>query len=269
MPNVKLNKLAASMLVAAIMAGAQSVKKTTIDASPSPQVTLLPFDAAVFPAFKEVFDSRTAGLAAASVVVSNATDKAIIGISIQWTLTDAAGVESVYSNRTHSFLVASGRPLALPHGRLLAGPQTFVSEAVLPHPDGGIIAPLPNDQTVARFTTASKIRIEVDSIIFQDGEVIGPDHLGLVDAIRDRSDAARAIVKRVEEAQAKGNDPAQALRSLVASPVMKGDHVARFELGFANSLLHARHPERDLEALKEIPTPPLFFRKESGPIWQQ
>jgi hypothetical protein len=253
------------MLLAA-MAEAQFVQKTSINASPSSQVTLLPFDAAVFPAFKEVFDPRTASLAAASVVVSSLTEKAIIGIGVQWMLTDAAGHESVYSNRTHSFLVTSGRPLALPHGRLLVGPQTFVSEAVLRNPSGGIIAPLPNDQTVTRFTKASNIRIEVDSIIFQDGEVIGPDRLGLVDAIRNRADAARAIVKQVEEAQAKGNDPAEALRSLVAAPILKGDQVARFELGLANSLLRAQHPERDLGALREIPTPPLFFRKESGPI---
>jgi hypothetical protein len=256
------------LLTTAIGLGAQAVPKLHIGNSPSTGVMLTPFSPSEFPVFKDVFDRKSAGLEPASFVVSNETDRAIIGIGVRWTLTDSAGRESSYSNRTHSFLMPSGRPLALPHGRLLAGPETFVSADVLQNPNGGVIGLIPNDQTVARFDNASEIRVVVGSIIFQDGEVVGPDQLGLVDVIRNRREAVVEVIKQVEDALAKGKDPAGVLRQIVSTPIRRSDRVAKLEFNFANELLRARHFDSHLQYLRGIPAPPLFFRKDGGPIWR-
>jgi hypothetical protein len=254
------------LLISAVVLGAQVVPKLEIGKSPSSAVVIAPFDPSVFPVFKDVFDPRIASLRAAALVVTNESNKAIIGISITWTLTDLAGRKSAYSNRTHSFLVPSSRPLALPHGHLLVAPETFVSEDVLLHPQGGVIGLMASDRTVARFSDVSAIRAEVDSIIFQDGEVVGPDQLGLVEAIQNRRDAAEKIVRWVEQSQDKGKDPAELLRQVVSSAIARGDKVANLQVMFADELLRARNFNSHLRYLKGIPVPPAFYRKDGGPL---
>lgn len=259
------------LLAASIGLEAQAVRKLDIKTSPTPEVSLAPFDPSAFPAFKGVFDHRTAALAPASFVVSNGSGRTIIGIGIKWRIVDSAGHEMTYTNRTHSFLVPSLRPLALAHGRLLASPQTFVNEDVLLHPVGGVMAFQPTDATINQFSGAVAINAEVDSIIFEDGEVAGPDDLGLVKAIRNRRDAAVEVVKQVEDAQAQGKDPREVLRTIGTNPSPDDWPVARVERQFASELLHLLHTQQfdfHLQTLKGIPAPPLFYRKDTGPIWR-
>jgi hypothetical protein len=247
---------------------AQAMPELNIKSSPSPVVTLTPFSPSQFPVFKDVYDPRSTNLGRASFVVSNGADKAIIGIGVKWTLTDSAGRESTYSNRSHSFQVRGGRPLALPRGQLLAGPETFVPEAILLHPEGGVIGVVPDDRIIARFSGAAEIAAEVDCIIFQDGEVVGPDQLGLVNMIRDRREASQEVLKRVEQARAKGQDPTEVLHQILTTPILGGDSAARLELVFARELLHARHLDAHIEYMQSIPAPPLFYRKDVGPLWR-
>jgi hypothetical protein len=251
--------------------GAQVMPKLYIKSSPSPDVTLTPFSPSLYPVFNEVFDRFDRGIAAlapASFVVSNGSGKAIIGIGVKWRLVDSAGRESTYDEGTHSFLVMSQRPLAPAHGRLLAAPRTFVSEDLLLHPEKGVVAVLPGDAFIARFSAAVTIHAEVDSIVFQDGEVVGPDDLGLVKSIRDRRDAAAEIVKQVESAQAEGKDASEALRTVATRPPFGDPGVARFERKLASELLDTRQFDSRLQYLKGIPAPPLFYRKDTGPIWR-
>jgi hypothetical protein len=251
--------------------GAQVMPKLYIKNSPSPDVTLTPFSPSVFPVFKDVFDFHDraiAALAPASFVVSNGSGKAIIGIGVKWRLVDSAGRETTYTEATHSFLKRSLRPLTLAHGRLLAAPLTYVSEDHLLHPEKGVMAVLPGDAFIARFSGAATIHAEVDSIIFQDGEVAGPDDLGLVKSIRDRRDAAAEIVKQVESAQAQGKDANEALRTLATRMPVGDPGVARFERKLSAELLHEREFDFQLQYLKGIPAPPLFYRKDTGPIWR-
>jgi hypothetical protein len=67
------------LLTTAIGLGAQAVPKLHIGNSPSTGVMLTPFSPSEFPVFKDVFDRKSAGLEPASFVVSNETDRAIIG----------------------------------------------------------------------------------------------------------------------------------------------------------------------------------------------
>lgn len=248
--------------------GAQAMPKLNIKGSPSPEVSLTPFSPSEFPVFKDVFDQKSASLMRASFVVSNGSDRSIIGIGVTWTLTDSAGRESTFSNRSHSFQVRGGRPLALPRGHLLAGPETFVPEAILLHPEGGVIGVIPNDRTVSKFAGATEVRVEVDCIIFQDSEVVGPDRLGLVNMIQDRREASQEVLKRVEQARAKGQDPTEVLRQILSTPIQKGEPVSQLEATFARELLSARRLDSHLQYMQSIPAPPLFFRREVGPLWR-
>lgn len=242
---------------------AQVLPKIHFADSPVPGISFAAFNTAQFPVFNPIFSLSTehAQVQPASFVVSNQTDRAIIGIAFLWKITDTSGGWSPYTLVTHSFLSTTPLPVVLPKGLLLVTPGSFFPESVMLQ-SGGIIGSAPSEKIIDQFNGATDINIQVDCIIFADGEVVGPDLLHLPADIQARKAGADAIVKEVHAAQSKGQDPIAVLRQLRARPNPAEDRVARHVSQFAGELLTTRHFAETLKFVESIKNAPIFFKKD-------
>jgi hypothetical protein len=108
--------------------------------------------------------------------------------------------------------------------------------------------------------TASKITITVDCVIFEDGEVVGPNNSHLDLEIQSRRIAAGKLAQQVRNVQAAGGDPTSMLKQLAATS-SDSDFVILWTSILANRLLRAPVLNTQLAALENMPALPNFFTK--------
>lgn len=233
--------------------------------SPEGRVSLTRFRPDQFPAFGEIFDLSPGHLRVRSVsfVLSNQTDKAIIGVAFRWILSDRTGSWVPYTLRTHSFLSPNPLPLAPPGKRLLVTPGSFFPEGVVSG-QGGIVGSVPSEKVIRLFDGASDVNVEIDSIIFEDGEVVGPDQLHLARDIRARKSAALLVLKQVRAAESRNESASEVLQRLRAGPIT--DEAGRQASQLAGELIRARSLSQGLKSLENIQVLPLLFRRDGNPL---
>ena len=228
------------------------------------QVVLTPYESlSEFGDFAAVFDALDKTIQPTAFVVVNNSEKAIVGIALVWTSTAKQSNKHTMTSLTHSYLSARGAPLVIAHGRVFVAPDVFVPDAVMKG-GGGLIGMLPTQQTLERFGSSSVISVEVDSIVFADGEVVGPNQLGLTTSIIVRSKAAELVVGSLRSAQRRGEDTAPVLDRLSRPLPGVDDSVSRQAVRLAIQLQNSRHFVAELRYLEETPTPPKFYRTDGS-----
>ena len=131
----------------------------------------------------------------------------------------------------------------------------------------GRVGMMPPDRPHAALEAAYHVTINVDTVIFDDGLVLGPDKTGLVDSINARAIAIGRVLETVRRATAEGQDITAALRGLMPPPgtnfaVMPPDPITNWIIVYTGELV--RFPERRdrrVQELRQLPTPPTFFHK--------
>src|SRR5262249_27038470 len=129
------------------------------------------------------------------LVVTNKGKRAIIGLATKWYVTDKGGNVRVRPFRSHSFLAPGFEPLANANERIIVLPGMFIQERKLQ--SVGIIVSSPAQSTITLFSGAESVNIQIDSIIFDDGEVVGPNTLHLNAEIRAAKDASDIVARHV------------------------------------------------------------------------
>ncbi len=280
-------------LTGILQSEAQTVPKLFMGASPSSEITLEKCSAAGVPGLARVFDivPRVSDLQSSCFIVSNQSERTIIGIGVQWTIVDSSGKKINRPFKTHSYLAQNFAPLAAPHQRLIVMPAMFIQEPEL-QSNSGLIVSSPGRQFISLFSNAAQVHAEIDSIIFGDGEVAGPNALRLHAEIQARKDAADVVVRHVHASAAvflrsSGQMPSEppafaqhvhefvkqidgqlspdhpiagALHQL--SEPSANDLVTERAGRFAQDLLHTRHFRGVFELIQSIPSPPVFYRKD-------
>ena len=137
---------------------AQDMPQLHLKESPSPEVTLTPFSEGQFPAFGFIFTQARTGLQSAAFVVSNQSDRAVIGIAVRWTVVTQDGSKVHFWSSTHMYLShPPSSPVAPAGARLLVAPDTFVPESLVTS-GGGLsgspqaVGPFRNSPPLHRFT---------------------------------------------------------------------------------------------------------------------
>lgn len=106
--------------------------------------------------------------------------------------------------------------------------------------------------------TLTQVRITIDSVIFADGRIWGPDTKQYYKNVSARYWAIRSVVDELATAKAAGQDiqiPAEKIR---AETEGKGDEPSRLRNSYANSIRHSPNPEGTLKAFSEQPPLPEF-----------
>lgn len=242
---------------------AQEMVNLHIDPSPTSRIEIAPYDSNNALTFARVFGEfpAIAPFQPFSVVILNKANNDVVAVGLKWTIKDADGKEHEYPSYTYIYLSPRSASLARPGKKLLAAPNVFISESTAQA--SGMIGLVPDKRTMEPWSHASEVGVKIDCIIFADGEIVGPDTIGVAQDIQDRKIAAAIVAKRVRESRSQGKDLRQALLDLdTESTSAWGTRARRYQRHFARSLLQTRYVDAVLNSLEKIPNPPKFYRKD-------
>jgi hypothetical protein len=118
------------------------------------------------------------------------------------------------------------------------------------------------------FERAQGVAVMVDTIIFEDGRVLGPDEAHLVDYINSIAGAVKALVLNLRDAMSAGRNVDDILTNIVSTKRtrsvddLRDDPGGFWTLREATLLLRLPLDQRmqRLNALERVPAPPAFYR---------
>jgi hypothetical protein len=257
--------------------------------SPSEHVVVTKYEDSVFPKFQQLFEvppehSRLKFLAldpaesSTALVIENRSGNAITAFCYRWIRADSSGKQRPHKFTSDSYMVDVYRPVMPAGARVLLTQSGIVNEQIIDHFEagGGCIG----GGTRARMSPEPEIvalTFQIDFILFEDGEISGPDPNRYAISLQCRKKAAEFVAQQVRLADAEGRDVTPVLLALVKIPHFgslhheQGDRLVQWTQHYAKHYLDTvkRHPstgvnwrEAALRHLENRPELPRFFRRD-------
>jgi len=250
------------VLTSVIVASAQRIPmKVQLPTSPTTEVavkSILPED---FPAIDK---TAFANVHPASFVLKNLSNRAIVAIAVEWSYTAQDGHEGRGFAKSNSLSTNTGA-VVQPYERLFVGPKVFLPESLAFAPHIGSPFEALDGRSAHWAATASQITAKIDVVIFEDGELVGPDQSQLGVEIQSQKMAADQIASKVRYAQSQGQDPTPMLKQIAEAPMESTtDFIGLWSGLYAHQLLSAQGSnnfDARLTAMEKTPTPLKIFRK--------
>lgn len=271
----------------AIVAQVKAGPAVTIDpATQSGSVLLTPLDTQAENLFAKTFQiPRYGEYRPYALLLTNSSGQAIVALTIRWTIT-AGERTGVYDARTDNFglafVGASGssvqfplpmpgqprqqhpvRPIGSSHSsaegvvaangeRVLVTPGLFMRESwAKKHDRPGAASGLPEAVRSATAITAS-----IDTVILEDGTVLGPDASHTIDTLKATKASIVALLDAVRTAEQNGQDSAATLREVAnARPTRDGGGPSPQERMLARVLMGWTDWKTRLEKMADIQLP--------------
>lgn len=256
--------------------------------SPSSQVAITLFEGILFTKFKLVFEPQPEGSPLRyfardpleiplSLVLENRSEKAITGLSYRWRKLDGSGKTHNHTASSDSYFVDVFRPVAAPGSRHLIGPSGSLDEAMLDHAQaGGSFVGVKTGGAMRPLPEIVEVTFEIDLIVFEDGEIAGPDPDKFAVLLQCRKRAAEFLARQVRLADAEGRDPMPVISALAEIPHFgrprsgQYDPLVHMTVTFAREYLRRmQHKigeldmhEVALRRLENRPELPKFYRRE-------
>ena len=265
-----------------------SVPRFHITPSPCPDVVITPFDEALCPEFKQIFEpqpessplryfARDPAEIPLTLVLENRSEKAITGLSYRWRKLEVSGKTHNHTASSDSYFVEVFRPVAAPGSRHLIGPSGSLDEAMLDHAQAnGSFVGVKTRGTVRPLPEIVEVTFEIDLIVFADGEIAGPDPDKFAVLLQCRKRAAEFVARQVRLADAEGLDAMPVISALADIPHTGRpghgpyDPLVHMTVEFAREYLRrAQHKigeldmrEAELRRLENRPELPKFYRRQ-------
>jgi hypothetical protein len=205
--------------------------------SPSPDVVLTQYDAALFPKFKPLFVpydessplrplKQSPEDAETSIVLENRSEKAITALRCRWSKMDASGKTQNHLISSDSYKLDDGRPIVAPCARQLISLSGSIDESLIDHvlAGGGCIGAAIHSSVRSRTETEAEIvavNFEIDFILFYDGEIGGPDAERYALELNCRKPAAEFVARHIRLAKNEGRDVTPVLAALAELPMIR------------------------------------------------
>jgi hypothetical protein len=215
---------------------------------PSGSVRLEPYAQADVPFATGLPQAEMLELRPLCLVLRNLSSKSIVGLTVRWVTTGSSGRQETFTYQTDSFFLVR-RPVVGANARLLVAPGLLV-------PEGAGFVGAGKDQALsAAVQKSDSVNVSLDVVIFDDGQVVGPDTSHTLEQIRARKIAAEYVANAVSETLKAAGDPSRLLAQLAGARPDRSDLVGMWKSRVAHRLLHSRNLAKDLEVLQNLPAP--------------
>ncbi len=252
--------------------------------SPSPDILLDRYNDAVFPEFSKVFDDpATSRLppyllmdpdeASVAVVLENRSEKAITALKYRWEFIDESGKRRTSASTSDSYTMEEFRAVVEPHARQIISANGRLDKALIDEVaaggGGGVFA----GSSGIRLPIVDDYEFAIDLIVFEDGEVAGPDPDGYASELLARKPAAEFVAKQIRLADAEERDVTPVLVALSQIPSLgrighaQGDPFVHCTRYYAEQYLRSgqlgKRDRREtvLKWIERIPPIPKFYRR--------
>jgi hypothetical protein len=256
-----------------------------MSSSPTPSIVLHRYEKTLFPLFNQLFETpsqsspvrhlaRDPQEALVAIILENHSEKPITAWRFRWQFTGASGQQRVGIISGDSYAVDIFRPIADPASRHLIAPSGCVSESSLNRilSGGGFVGA--STRGVHTLSDLTEVTFEIHLIVFDDGEIAGPDPDDYAVELQGRKRAAEFVAKQIRMAQAEGRDVTPVLSALAEAPALgssgrQGDPVFHSVRHYASDYLLHMHrkignldlAEAKLRHLESRPTLPDFYHR--------
>lgn len=108
-----------------------------------------------------------------SVLLRNDSTQGIVSVCVRWVLTDHQGKQVVQTMMLHS-LIKEKKRMQLPNQFAFMGPQPGLNRNIGIEQNARLLSAF-RWNNLQLYLNQSSVRVEVDSIVFEDGRIVGPD----------------------------------------------------------------------------------------------
>ena len=210
-------------------------------------------------------DQISSTLPPGSFILANQTATPIHVVIVLWSYTDKNGTAQQKRFNCDGY-VSGGvpTPIVMANDSTLITPGGCTMREYFAHMaagkamlGGGLLAAR-NKSVLDVADSLTAVRITIDSVIFADGKIWGPDIKQYHKSVSARYWAIRSVVEEVASAKAGGHDIQVAAEKIRAETEGKGDETSRLRNSYANSIRRSPNPEETLKAFSQLPPLPEF-----------
>lgn len=204
-----------------------------------------------------------------SFLIRNLTKNRVTAVVAQWEFVYPTGVVKKRQIQCDGYMFAPTQTIVGPQDIALVTPGACTSREVFPRLNGPAIgSPLAssiNASVLNSEPTLQTVDITVDSVIFQDGAIWGPDRQQYFDNIMQRHVAAESFVRDITDALARGDDVRNRARKIREENASRNDRASALKGHYATLLEHSPNPEGTLKQLQaREPLPEFHHVQEEG-----
>jgi hypothetical protein len=253
-----------SIMLLAGSLGAGVVPETQVDNEPDPRIEIVPVDSAHSSSIPASLSALSAKIPPGAFLLVNHTGTPITAVDVRWHYPADDGELKRSAITCDAYAFAPLDPIVRANGSSLRTPYECTKEELFPRlATGGILgsplAPAGKPLAVAPQTT---IHIYLDSVIFGDGLISGPDKLQYYLQIQDRYLAVKSFVAEVAAGRGAGEDLPTILARVLGDARSKTDagssKSSQRRAYYAGLLQRSPSPEGTIEQLRQQVAPPTF-----------
>lgn len=190
---------------------AQTIPALTVTNKPDSRVEIIPADAGHVSALPVTLAPQIASLPIGSFVLKNRTGKTVTGLAALWTFTDTEGRSRQHKLVTDAYYLPIDWKPIKPFGMLLITPAGYaVEEQFQRLASSGILDPTTGFRIsggkMPDFGELASVKVSVDSVIYEDGAIWGPDALKYYQTLLTRRSALDALSAELNQATGGGEE---------------------------------------------------------------
>lgn len=243
---------------------AQTMPSITVANKPSALLEIIPLDQAHASKIPVSLQPVVSSFPPGSFLLFNHTATPIAVVVAAWSYWDKGGsmqprkivCDGFYLSPIDVQVSANDLSLVTPDGCVRG--EYFAHMAAGKPMLGSPLQSARNQSILAAKDNTASVQISIDSVIFADGGIWGPDTLRYSPAILERYIARQSVAKEIDAAKAAGESVDSRLESIQAEARSRKDKPSNLRAGIAQSLQLSTNREGNLRWLREQAPPPQF-----------
>lgn len=262
--NRRIFLLSFTMLAVASMEGLV-LPRIQVDNEPDARIEIVPIDDAHRPAIPQLLADNSPKLPPGAFILVNHTAKPVTAVVVRWTYTDAKGEFRQSNINCDAYIFAPLDPIVDANDLALITPYGCTRQSLFSRlATGQFIGSLSNPTfgSAISVTPESVMHLYVDCVIFEDGQIWGPDKLHYYTEIQDRYSAVTSFLAEVTAGRSAGQDLPTVLarirKDAQGSRGVPSTRASSRRDYYAGLLQRSPNPEGTLQHLFAQTPPPTF-----------
>jgi len=195
-------------------------------------------------------------------VLRNNRQVAVTAVVAQWRFVDKTGRVENRQIQCDGYVIPPVQPIVDREDVALITPGACTRSALFGRLDGAIIgSPLSskiNRDLLSSQTDLEIVEITLDSVIFEDGAIWGPDTQKYYTKIFERHVGSQAFVKEVSDAIARGEDIHEHAKKVREDAATRRDRASALNGHYASMLINSPNPVATLSQMRSRDVLPEF-----------
>jgi hypothetical protein len=251
------------ILSTVVTVGAQTVPVITVVNDKDSWLEIVPLDQAHHGSIPQTIDNLLPELPPGSFLLRNFTAISVNVIVAKWSYRDQTGSTQQKKIYCDAYLASPVEPLVKPHELSLVTPGGCTRQEYFGSLKTGSFlgSPLgsPHNKSILNSKDSiAEVEISVDSAIFENGQIWGPDQLRYYATIMQRHAAAQSVVEELIAAKKAGEDLSTRLQKIQSDAHNKKDQFSWFRADQAGMIERSPNPEGTLRWLQQQSPLPEF-----------